>query len=126
MSPTLSLTLTALLCAFIALPVAADDAVNKTIAELYKEKAELAGKQVTLHGTVVKVNNQIMNRNFLHLQDGTGDAAGGTNDITVTSDDTAAKGDKVSVTGTVAVDLDFGAGYTYPMLVEKATISKDE
>jgi hypothetical protein len=123
---TRTLALAALLSAFLIAPAHADEAAAKTIGDLYKEKAELAGKQVTLHGTVVKVNNQIMNRNFLHLQDGSGDAADGTNDITVTSDDTAAKGDTITVTGTVAVDLDFGAGYTYPMLVEKATISKSD
>ncbi|MFZ0788434.1 MAG: hypothetical protein WAM94_02290 [Chromatiaceae bacterium] len=121
-----TLTFAALLSALLIGPALADEAVQKTIGELYKEKAELAGKQVTLHGTVVKVNNQIMNRNFLHLQDGSGDAAEGTNDITVTSNDTAAKGDTVTVTGTVAVDLDFGSGYSYPMLVEKATISKGD
>jgi hypothetical protein len=121
-----TLTFAALLSALLMGPAHADEAVQKTIGELYKEKAELAGKQVTLHGTVVKVNNQIMNRNFLHLQDGSGDAAEGTNDITVTSNDTAAKGDTVTVTGTVAVDLDFGSGYSYPMLVEKATISKGD
>jgi hypothetical protein len=121
-----TLTFAALLSALLIAPAHADEAVQKTIGELYKEKAELAGKQVTLHGTVVKVNNQIMNRNFLHLQDGSGDAAEGTNDITVTSNDTAAKGDTVTVTGTVAVDLDFGSGYSYPMLVEKATISKGD
>lgn len=123
---TRTLTFAAVLSALLITPLRADEAVQKTIGELYKEKAELAGKQVTLHGTVVKVNNQIMNRNFLHLQDGSGEAADGTNDITVTSDDTAAKGDTVMVTGTVAVDLDFGAGYSYPMLVEKATISKGD
>jgi hypothetical protein len=119
---TLATLLTLALCA----PLHADDAVQKTIGDLYKEKAELAGKQVKLHGTVVKVNNQIMNRNFLHLQDGSGDAGDGTNDVTVTSDETAAKGDEITVTGTVAVDLDFGAGYKYPLLVEKATITKGQ
>lgn len=126
MTRTLSLTLTALLSACLIAPAAADDAVNKTIAELYKEKAELAGKQVTLHGTVVKVNNQIMNRNFLHLQDSSGDATTGTNDVTVTSDDTAAIGDEITVTGTVVVDMDFGSGYQYPLLIEKATIAKGQ
>jgi len=54
------------------------------------------------------------------------DAADVTNDITVTSDDTAAKGDEITVTGTVVLDLDFGAGYKYPLLVEKATIAKGQ
>ena len=114
------------IAAFLSLlligPALADEPVAMSIADLYKDKAALAGKQVTLHGKVVKVNNQIMQRNFLHLQDGSGDAAAGNHDVTVTSEATAAKGDEVTVTGTVAVDVDFGAGYSYPLLVEKATI----
>jgi hypothetical protein len=116
--------LAALLTLTLSGPLLADEAVQRTIGDIHKEKAELAGKQVKFSGKVVKVNNQIMNRNFLHLQDGSGTAADGTNDITVTSDDTAAKGDEITVTGTVVLDLDFGAGYQYPLLVEKATITK--
>jgi hypothetical protein len=123
---TRTFTLAACISFLLLGPAHADEAVSKSIADLYKEKAELAGKQVTLHGKVVKVNNQIMNRNFLHLQDGSGDAASGTNDVTVTSDATAAMGDEIKVTGTVVVDLDFGAGYRYPLLVEKATIVKGD
>ena len=88
----------------------------------YSKKADLNGHQVQLHGKVVKVNNAIMNRNFLHLQDGTGDK--GSNDLTITSQDTAEVGDEVVVTGTITVDKDFGAGYTYPILLEQATLSK--
>jgi hypothetical protein len=123
---TRTFTLAACISFLLLGPAYADEPVSKSIADLYKEKAELAGKQVTLHGKVVKVNNQIMNRNFLHLQDGSGDAASGTNDVTVTSDATAAMGDEIKVTGTVVVDLDFGAGYRYPLLVEKATIVKGD
>jgi hypothetical protein len=120
---TRTATIATLISLLLVGPALADEPVAKSIADLYKDKAELAGKQVTLHGKVVKVNNQIMNRNFLHLQDGTGDAAAGTNDVTITSEATAAKGDEITVTGTVAVDTDFGAGYSYPLLVEKATIA---
>ncbi len=115
--------LAALLC-LAPLAVSAADPVQKSIAELYQEKDQLKGKQVKLHGKVVKVNNGIMNRNFIHLQDGTGEK--GTNDITITSQDTAKVGDEVTAVGTVTVDLDFGAGYTYPVIVEKATITKDK
>ena len=117
-------TLAALLSLALLAPAFADEADQKSIADIYKEKAELAGKQVKLQGKVVKVNNKIMNRNFLHLQDGSGDPALGTNDLTITSDDTAAMGDTVSVTGTLTVDLDFGSGYKYPLLLEKASITK--
>ena len=115
--------LAALLSLALLAPAFADEVAQKSIADIYKEKAELAGKPVKLQGKVVKVNNNIMNRNFLHLQDGSGDPAAGTNDLTITSDGTAAMGDTVTVTGTLAVDLDFGSGYKYPLLLEKATIT---
>ena len=102
--------------------VTADQAEQKTIEALYQQKAELSGHQVQLHGKIVKVNNAIMNRNFLHLQDGTGKE--GSNDLTITSQDTADVGDEVVVTGIITVDKDFGAGYTYPILLEQATVSK--
>jgi hypothetical protein len=119
-----TLILAALFSLALLAPAFADEVVQKSIADIYKEKAELAGKPVKLQGKVVKVNNNIMNRNFLHLQDGSGDPALGTNDLTITSEETAGMGDTVSVTGTLAVDLDFGSGYKYPLLLEKASITK--
>ncbi|MBK8639980.1 MAG: hypothetical protein IPN92_17505 [Chromatiaceae bacterium] len=117
-------TLAALFSLALLAPAFADEVVQKSIADIYQEKAELAGKPVKLQGKVVKVNNNIMNRNFLHLQDGSGDPAVSTNDLTITSDDTAAIGDTVTVTGTLMVDLDFGSGYKYPLLLEKASITQ--
>ena len=105
-------------------PLQADDAGTRTIGELYSEKTELNGRQVTVSGTVVKVNNGIMKRNFLHLQDGSGDAADGTNDLTLTSQETANIGDEVTISGTVVLDQDFGFGYSYPLIVEQATITR--
>ncbi|MGI9133831.1 MAG: hypothetical protein ACR2I0_07810 [Rhodoferax sp.] len=101
-----------------SLNVSADAA--KTIEAVYKEKTKLDGKQVTVTGKVVKVNNGIMGRNFLHLQDGTGGKDN--NDLSVTSNDTAKVGDKVTVVGKVTLNKDFGAGYAYPLLVEEASI----
>jgi len=102
--------------------VLASDAVTKTVEAVYGEKAQLAGKQVRVSGEIVKVNNKIMGRNFLHLRDGTGKQ--GSNDLTVTSEETAEVGDQVEIVGTVATDVDFGSGYIYPLLIEKATITK--
>lgn len=116
--------LAALFSLALLAPAFADEVVQKSIADIYQEKAELAGKPVKIQGKVVKVNNNIMNRNFLHLRDGSGDPAAGNNDLTITSDGTAAMGDTVTVTGTLAVDLDFGSGYKYPLLLEKATITQ--
>jgi hypothetical protein len=121
---TRTLALTALLSTLIVGTAYAADPASKTVAELYKEKAALNGKEVILHGKVAKANNQIMDRNWIHLRDGTGDAADGSNDITITSQDVVEVGDEVTATGTVAVDLDFGSGYKYPLIVEKATLTK--
>ncbi len=99
----------------------ADQAKIKTVGALYKESKALAGQTVQVHGKVVKANNNIMGRNFVHVQDGTGEK--GKNDLTVTSNQTANVGDKVTVTGKVVVDRDFGSGYAYPLLLEEASIS---
>jgi len=93
-----------------------------TVAEINNQRAALAGSRVRVRGQVVKYNASIMGSNWIHLQDGSGDAASGTNDMTVTTQGTAAVGDVVVVEGTVVVDKDFGAGYKYAVLLEEATI----
>ncbi len=95
---------------------------GRTVAAVWAEAESLAGTQVTVRGRVVKFNAAILGTNWLHLQDGSGDAADGTHDITVTSKTSAAVGDVVTATGTVAVDQDFGAGYVYPVMVKDATL----
>ncbi|MBS1141401.1 MAG: hypothetical protein H6R13_2854 [Proteobacteria bacterium] len=92
-----------------------------TVASINQNKASLAGKTVTAVGKVVKVNNGIMGRNFVHVQDGTGDAS--TNNLIVTSKQTAKVGDQVSISGVVVLNRDFGSGYMYPLLIEDATIN---
>jgi hypothetical protein len=101
----------------------ASGADARTVAEIYAQKAALKEKSVTVRGKVVKFNEGIMNRNWVHLRDGTG-TAGKDNDITVTTGDKTAVGDVVVVKGTVRVDKDFGAGYAYPVIVEDAKITK--
>ncbi len=101
----------------------AADAKVQTVAAINQDKAGLGGKTVAAQGKVVKVNNGIMGRNFVHVQDGTGDAAKGTNNLIVTSKQTAAVGDQVMVSGTVVLNRDFGAGYSYPLLIEDASIT---
>jgi hypothetical protein len=96
----------------------------KTVAEIYGQKAQLKEKKVTVKGKVVKANSGIMGKNWLHLRDGSGTAEKADNDITVTTDGTAAVGDVVVITGVVRVDKDFGAGYAYPVIIEEATVGK--
>lgn len=95
-----------------------------TVAEVYQQKGKLEKKPITFRGKVVKYNAQIMNKNWLHVQDGTG--ASGANDVTVTTDDTAQVGDTVLVKGTVALDKDFGYGYKYGIVVENAKVTVEK
>jgi len=104
-----------------ALTAAADSAKTTTVADLYKDRMALAGKSVSVTGKLVKANNGIRGKNFLHIQDGTGEK--GSNDLTVTSQETAAVGSNVTVTGLVTVDRDLGGGYTYILLMEDAKVS---
>lgn len=90
-----------------------------SIGQLYADKKQYNGKSVTVKGKVTKVNTGIMGRNWIHIQDGTGDE---TNfDLTITSDDIPNIDDIVTYWGVVAVDKDFGAGYSYELIVEEAT-----
>jgi hypothetical protein len=61
-----------------------------------------------------------MGVNFMHLQDGT--KGNGQFDITVTSNDRFIVGNIVTIKGTVVLNKDFGAGYSYDVLIEKAVI----
>ncbi len=96
----------------------------RTVAEVWAQREKLAGKSVTIRGVVVKYTAEVMAKNWIHLQDGSGDPAQGTNDITVTSLDASAKGDTITVTGTVRINMDFGAGYSYAVLLENAKVVK--
>ncbi|HEY5763477.1 MAG TPA: hypothetical protein VIS73_09760 [Rhodocyclaceae bacterium] len=101
----------------------AADPQPHSVAALNENRATLAGKTIQVAGKVVKVNNGIMGRNFVHVQDGSGDAATGSNNLIVTSKQTARVGDQVAVSGIVVVDRDFGSGYLYPLLIEEASIT---
>jgi hypothetical protein len=95
---------------------------GKTVAEVIGQRSALAGKTVRVHATVVKSTPGVLGRTYLHLRDGSGDAAAGTHDLAATTAATPAVGDVVIVEGVVAVDRDIGSGYKFPTIVEDATI----
>jgi hypothetical protein len=102
----------------------ASGADARTVAEVVQGKAKLKDKTVLVRARVVKVNTGIMGKNWLHLQDGSGKAQDGSNDLLVTSKDTAAVGDIVTARGTVRTDVTVGPGYAYAVLVEDASVKK--
>lgn len=93
-----------------------------SIADVWARRTALAGKEVTVRGKVVKVNTGILDRNWIHLQDGSGSAANGTNDLTITTGAEVKIGDVVTITGVLAVGKDFGSGYAYGAILENAKL----
>ena len=98
---------------------AAKDVVK--VEEVFAKKDTLNGRKITVKGEVVKFNSGIMGKNWVHIQDGSGKP--GTNDLTATTQDSAKVGDKVIITGTLAVGKDFGAGYIYEAIIEEASMT---
>lgn len=88
------------------------------IAELTANPSAFAGKTITLHGKVSKVNPQIMKRNWIHLQDGSADSY----DLVITSTADVPEGSTITIKGVVSLNKDFGAGYTYALLVENGEL----
>ena len=117
-----SLVSTALVGILALAPIYATAAEDnmKSVAAINENMTNLVGQKVSAQGKVVKVNNGIMKRNFIHVQDGTGDA--NSNNLIVTSKQTAQVGDEVTVSGVVVLNRDFGGGYSYPLLIEDASI----
>lgn len=89
-----------------------------TIAGIIASKKELADKVVTVRGQVTKFNANIMNKNWLHIIDGSHD-----NDLTIITNDIAEVGQTVVIEGTVVLDKDFGYGYFYELLIDNAKIT---
>lgn len=89
-----------------------------TVANLFSNKESYANKSVVIKGKVVKYNSGIMNKNWLHIQDGTD--SNGNYDLTVTTLAEFKVGDIVTLEGKIALDKDFGYGYVYDVLLEDA------
>lgn len=95
-----------------------------TVAEIFKKRAELDRKAVSVSGKVTKISVGIMGKNWLHIQDGSGSAKDGNNDLVVTTQDVPKVGDVVTASGIAYKDKDFGSGYLYSVIVEEASIKK--
>lgn len=93
-----------------------------SIAELYANPAAYEGKTIRVKGEVAKFNPNIMERNWVHLQDGS--EFEGKYDLTVTSQEGFVVGQVLTLEGILALNRDFGYGYSYELLLEKATLAK--
>lgn len=98
----------------------ADGSVS--IADLYAKKDDFSGKTIKMKGQVVKINDEVMGKNWIHIQDGTGSTDDF--DLTITTLDKVAKGDIVTFEGTISLKKDFGYGYFYELIMEDAKLVK--
>ncbi|MCC6724918.1 MAG: SH3-like domain-containing protein [Saprospiraceae bacterium] len=86
------------------------------IADLVANLKKYEGKTVKVTGKVMKVNNMIMGRNWVHLQDGSGKNL----DLTLTTVEQVQLGETITLEGNLTLNKDFGAGYKYDYIIESA------
>lgn len=86
------------------------------LSELFANPASYEGKVITVKGRCVKINKMIMGRNWVHIDDGTG----GGKDLTITTLADVPVGTSASLTGKISLNVDFGAGYKYDVIMEDA------
>ena len=91
-----------------------------SIGELIAKKEFYAGKTIKIKGQVTKYSPEIMNKNWIHLQDGT--ESNGKFDLAITSQSAVKTGDIVTFEGKVTLNKDFGYGYLFDVMMEEAVI----
>lgn len=95
-----------------------------SLQELFSNIDQYKNKNVTVQGIVVKMNQAIMEKNWIHIQDGT--HYNDQYDLTITTQHPLnfQLGDTIIFKGHISIDKDFGYGYQYPVLMEDATLLK--
>jgi hypothetical protein len=96
-----------------------------SIREVFDKKTELSGKVIEVKGKIVKVSQQIMGRDWVHIEDGTGTKLEKNNKLIFrTTHAGVAVDDEVVAKGVLFTNKDFGYGYYYPVIVEDTVFSK--
>jgi hypothetical protein len=96
-----------------------------TVEEIFGKAAELSGQTVVVKGKVMKVSPRIMGRNWIHIQDGTGNPSANTHDLVITTDiELEADADIITMEGVLTANKDFGSGYSYKVIIEEGKIKQ--
>lgn len=93
------------------------------VGECFEKAAEFDKQTVKVRGKVVKVSHMIMGKNWLHIQDGSGNPMNNSHDLVVTTMDDPPVDSIVTVEGVLNANRDFGAGYRYDVIIEDAKIN---
>ncbi len=89
------------------------------ISELFENRTKYDGMVVSVTGKCVKINRMIMGRNWVHIEDGSMKG-----DLTITTTDDVPVGTVATLSGTIGLNKDFGAGYRYEVIMENAHVVK--
>lgn len=91
------------------------------IGDLVENSSKYTDKKIQVSGVIVKVNANIMNKNWVHLDDGSNDGY----DLIITTNETLENGSTVTMTGIVRINKDFGAGYKFDVILEEGSVVAD-
>jgi len=91
-----------------------------SLAQLFENMEVYSGKTITIKGEVVKYSENIMGKNWAHIQDGS--EFDGIYDLTVTLGGAVKVGDKVSLEGKITLNKDFGSGYFFRVIMLDAVV----
>ena len=94
---------------------------GKTIDSIRTDYEKLNGQEVEVRARVIKVSKNILGKNWITLQDGTGTAP--ENKLLATSAELVEIGDLVTAAGIVKTNVDLGSGYKYKVVLEETTFS---
>ena len=97
---------------------------GKTVASIFAESGKLEDQVISLNAKVIKISKNIMGKNWITLQDGTGTEPD--NRLLATSQEGVEPGATVVVKGTVKTDVDLGYGYKYKVLLEEASFTSEQ
>ena len=95
-----------------------------SVGECFEQAKDLNSKTIKVRGKVMKISRMIMGKNWLHIQDGTGNPLKNQHDLVVTTQDDPGENVIVTVEGALSANRDFGAGYKYEVIVEDAKVEK--
>ena len=95
-----------------------------SLKTLFSDPDRYAGQTIMVKGQCVKVNNRIMDRNWVHIQDGSVQD-GEKLDLTLTTQENVPVGAIALFKGQISTKKDFGAGYRYEILMEEAIVVQE-
>jgi hypothetical protein len=97
---------------------------DRTVAEVHADREALEGQRVQVRAKIMKVSPNVMGKNWVTLQDGTGSAPH--DKLIVTTQEQVFPGEVMTVVGRVQTDVNLGSGYSYAVLLEEAEFKSSD